>query len=341
MKFIHGLLFFINIIAVIALLICYFAPYIHPNTGQFLPIFGLAYPYLFILNVIFFLAWLFSKWTYSLLSLIALLIGAGAIQRMIAFRGSKMIKSKQTIELASYNIADGRYKPENNTSMFKYLKQELNYDILCLQECRTTIKSKLKQQFNKHYIASFDKKTPIVISKHKILKKGFLDFKDNYNSAVWADIQFRDQTIRVYSVHLQSNKVSRIANSVRNSEEMNHKERWGKLRHMFSNYNSSTKKRILQVKTLLKHIDSCPHPVLVAGDFNDVPQSYMYSQLREKLNDAFVRRGIGLGTSYNGSIPALRIDYIFSSDHFNPLSFQTNQVMYSDHFPVTSSLILR
>jgi endonuclease/exonuclease/phosphatase family metal-dependent hydrolase len=73
--------------------------------------------------------------------------------------------------------------------------------------------------------------------------------------------------------------------------------------------------RARQAEILREHIAASPHPVIVCGDFNDTPLSYSYRLMSKGLKDSFMEKGWGLGTTYAGALPALRIDYILCSQH--------------------------
>ena len=76
------------------------------------------------------------------------------------------------------------------------------------------------------------------------------------------------------------------------------------------------------------------------GDLNDTPFSYTYQQLGNLLNDQFKAKGLGVGITYAGKLPGLKIDYIFADDNFNALSHQIIRTKISDHFPVISRMKL-
>ena len=79
-------------------------------------------------------------------------------------------------------------------------------------------------------------------------------------------------------------------------------------------------------------MNTSPYPIILCGDFNDTPTSYTYKQLSEGLNDSFSNAGLGIGQTYNGKFPTLRIDYILHSPEFELNSFKTTDVNLSDHF---------
>jgi endonuclease/exonuclease/phosphatase family metal-dependent hydrolase len=74
------------------------------------------------------------------------------------------------------------------------------------------------------------------------------------------------------------------------------------------------------------------------GDMNDVPMSYCYAQLRDMLDDAFVESGSGMGGTYIGALPSLRIDHILYSPTLESWDFHTLPEKLSDHHGVTTML---
>ena len=98
--------------------------------------------------------------------------------------------------------------------------------------------------------------------------------------------------------------------------------------------------RAYQVDMLSEHIESSNYPVIVCGDFNDTPVSYTYRKLKSGLKDAFITAGTGLGTTYRGLVPYMRIDYIMHSGEFRAKHFQIRKVEWSDHYPVVTQFTI-
>ncbi|MBQ3914867.1 MAG: endonuclease/exonuclease/phosphatase family protein [Paludibacteraceae bacterium] len=97
--------------------------------------------------------------------------------------------------------------------------------------------------------------------------------------------------------------------------------------------------RAEQVQIIRGEIDRSPHPVIVCGDFNDVPASYTYRHLSEGLNDAFLSTSfLRTGHTFVMRCLGVRIDYILHSDKLNAIDFCVNRVPYSDHYPVSATL---
>ncbi len=84
-----------------------------------------------------------------------------------------------------------------------------------------------------------------------------------------------------------------------------------------------------------------PRPVVVCGDFNDLPASRTIGLMREDFLDSWEAVGVGDGLSYSTTKPEKRIDYIFigksstaSFLRLRPVSAQVLQSDASDHLPV-------
>jgi endonuclease/exonuclease/phosphatase family metal-dependent hydrolase len=90
-----------------------------------------------------------------------------------------------------------------------------------------------------------------------------------------------------------------------------------------------------QVDTIVARARRSPYPVLLAGDFNDLPYSYAYDQLADHLQNAWATVGVGVGATYNGRLPGLRIDQQFAGPQWRVRGCRVHrEITWSDHFPV-------
>jgi len=221
MKIVHSILFLINIAFSLLLLASYLSPYISPLANKYIPLLGLLYPAFFAINLMFFIFWIFSKWTYSLLSLCALLIGFSASQRFISFHSPKEIKSDKILNVVSYNVATGRkMRKESYDEFYDFLSKDLAESVVFIQESSSKINSVLKQKWGEKNVVAIPERRASILTKYPVIETGSLDFNDRYNTCVWADISFQGDIIRLYSVHLKSNSVTLLAQKVRDNGEI-------------------------------------------------------------------------------------------------------------------------
>jgi endonuclease/exonuclease/phosphatase family metal-dependent hydrolase len=101
---------------------------------------------------------------------------------------------------------------------------------------------------------------------------------------------------------------------------------------------------------VLIEINQVEGPKIVLGDFNTTPLTELYALLTDDLSDTHLESGWGFGFSYPARpklgirlpTPLLRIDYIFTSDHFISVNTQVlKESGDSDHRPIKTELLLK
>lgn len=89
----------------------------------------------------------------------------------------------------------------------------------------------------------------------------------------------------------------------------------------------------------MHHKNQCHYPVIICGDMNNSPFSYIYRTIKGDLNDCFEEAGNGFGQTYKFKYYPARIDYIFANKKIKVKSFTTfAQFENSDHFPIMTRL---
>ncbi|MBN8697251.1 MAG: endonuclease/exonuclease/phosphatase family protein [Bacteroidetes bacterium] len=350
---------FANHVVAIALLTSYLAPYVSPENFWLFSFFGLGYPVLVILNLLFVLYWsiqLKKRLAYSLLIIIC---GWPQLHSFIqiSFKDTPD-KSKEILKVMSYNVKvfdlyNWSHNTETRTKMFELIQDE-NPEIMCFQEFFTRDSSKqnnmdsLLKFKNAKYVHSEysvnDKHKQhfgiATFSKYPIVNKGKINFgyKGN-NVCIYTDVLWDKDTIRIYNMHLQSIAFSKedykYADDLKKDVETEDVER---SKNILRRLKRAFVKRAKQADLIAASIESCKYPVIVCGDFNDTPASYAYKTILGDLSDSFIESGSGLGRSYIGKFPSFRIDYILHSDHFRSYEFRTIREELSDHFPIITYL---
>jgi|GEM_PF-123978 len=179
-----------------------------------------------------------------------------------------------------------------------------------------------------------------IFSRYPIVRRGTVSFgRLTQNHAMWADLARPHDTIRVINLHLQSmsldeNDIVAAAGSRAGFQR--------KGRGLLRRFRNGAVARATQVDTVLARVARSPYPVLLAGDLNDLPYSYTYDQLADHLQNAWASTGFGIGSTYNGKLPLLRIDQQFASKDWKVLGCRVHrEIPWSDHFPVEALYRLR
>lgn len=289
------------------------------------------------------------KLRYSLVSVIAILIGFVHFNSFLGFSGAGYKSSPQQIEIMSYNTQNLHYvyhkKEDRNQrieSFFNFLKESKDLGIVCVQEMGTRSLELWNRQMKFPHQFAPENVGPVIFSKYPINNKGQIHSSvSTINSCIWADIDVSGQTFRVYNLHMQSNQITRTAEKVIEDANIQNKETWNGVLSIVKRYKNSAAVRIEHADRIREHMSESPYPIILAGDFNDVPQSYLFHVLSRGLQDSFAEQGSGFGTTFAGKIPALRIDYILADKKFEILNHEIIKKDFSDHYPIKSILTLK
>jgi endonuclease/exonuclease/phosphatase family metal-dependent hydrolase len=111
-------------------------------------------------------------------------------------------------------------------------------------------------------------------------------------------------------------------------------------RTIFSKLKRGIIYRKIQADIVKQVLEDSPYPFLFCGDLNDVPNSYTYFTIRGELQDAFLKKGIGVGRTFSSLAPTLRIDYIFADKNFAINQFNRVIKPYSDHYLILADVHL-
>ncbi len=353
----HRILVIANALAAIALALTYVSVYVNPKIYWFAALFGLFYPFLLVLNLIFLFYWIFRwKWL-MLISLTAISIGISHLNAFVKLPfGVRNKQSKVDLKVMSYNVnlfnlyTWAKQKP-THIDIFNHIKKE-NIDVVCLQEFYIA-KGKLdvdaaNRQLGMRVYPNFILQRPesayglAIATRLPVVRTGKVSFPNTFNSCMYADIVKGADTIRVYNMHLQSTRLKeRNFNFLLRKEFKPNSKNYEEIKDLLSRLGYAFTKRAKQVNMVVEHMSKCPHPIIICGDFNDSPVSYTYHKLTANLYDTFKDAGKGLVSTYSGLWPSYRIDYVLRSNHFDVVSYSSPRLKFSDHYPVVVELMIK
>ncbi|MCL3779839.1 hypothetical protein EMN47_05485 [Prolixibacteraceae bacterium JC049] len=340
-----------NVLVVIALLLCYASGYMHPKLFWMVNGLALIFPLVYIANLLFILLWLWRKSSWLLLSLVIAIIGWGNVSNHFQWSGCET--EEDGINVLSYNVRyfrDDENKAHHLDTIINFLNGQKS-DIICLQEASmhkwgkyNPASLKLKLKGIKHYQLAHtsDKTGPLTYTRFPILDMGEIRFDRSGNIVIYTDILVNDDTLRIYNCHLQSYKIKPKDYKFIDSLSVKPNDKQIEEIKQFSwKMKKAMKMRADQANEVKQHIEASPYPVIVCGDFNAPPMSYAYRKMRSNLKDAFVKSGKGWGNTLRGKFMNFRIDYILTNENISPMNYKAHKVSYSDHFPITSTLIYK
>ncbi|PKQ44753.1 endonuclease/exonuclease/phosphatase family protein [Confluentibacter flavum] len=336
LSLIDKIIFVLNIIGATLLLLSYILPYLPPKAFFVFSVLSLGVSVLMIINVLFFMYWLFKLKKQLILSLVILLIGYITYGSLYKFSSSKNIGHVNNIKVMNYNVRlFNLYEwiPEDNIDIkiLDFIKKE-SPDILNIQDYHPNPDvdfSFFKYKYEKLSGKKL-KSGQVIFSQYPIIHSGSLEFPNTANNAIFADVVKGKDTIRIYNIHLQSLKIDTNVEKLKQENTS----------HLFNRVGSTFRMQQSQTELFLAHKEKCKYKMIISGDFNNTAYSYVYRCIKGDLNDTFIEAGNGFGRTYDFRFFPVRIDFMFADDAFAVNGFKTYNEHYSDHYPIMTKLSL-
>lgn len=333
--------------SVIPAMLCiggFMASRFHPEKYADLQWLGIFLPVILGVNMLLVVYWMIRRKCWFIIPLLAVLVNVPNLGNMVQWPYKQAQPAKEEITFATYNIQHGW---AGNTlavaTELGGILEEEGVEVICFQEFPASgdLQEEVSEALH-HYpyhvvhAASPHDLHVALYSKYPILRSGLVPFQDeSNNNAMWADVQARGDTIRLFNCHLQTTSLNQARYHLAGIPETGQVLR---LRELM-NENGVTRAR--QAGHIRERMDHSPFPVIVCGDFNDTPASYTYRKIKGDLEDSFQKAGRGYGYTYR--YPTLRrflrIDYVlYSKSTFRATRYHSPDLDYSDHKPVIVTL---
>jgi endonuclease/exonuclease/phosphatase family metal-dependent hydrolase len=345
--------------------------FLPPSTYWYIAILGVGYAFLLagLIGLLIFWVVIRSKW--FILPLLTLLLSWKSINAFFAFHlmaPSVVTKQEGVIRIMQWNVERfGQMRPRNKQNrtlrkqIFAYIRIQ-DPDILCMQEFFESNDPKRFAEnipffrdslgFRYFYYAMDHRRPEVyehgvaIFSKFPIKKtfrgkfEGPKEKKAN-ESYIYADLNINGQMVRVMTTHLQSLLFS--PDEFKNLEDIKKGDdsTFVKSVGIFRKFKQAYEFREQQANKVRKEIDKSPYPSIISGDFNDLPHSYVYNRIKGNYQDAFTKKGFGVGRTYSSISPTLRIDYTLLHPSFELVQCRNPNPQLSDHFPLITDFRLQ
>lgn len=342
----------VSVLAVAGLLAVFIGQFVPPDSMWYFSLPVLVAPLIYMTATAAALYWII-RWKWMAVTAMSVFVVAGLFyvslfyKLDIARQYGEPAYERGNIKVLSYNVRIFRNDLwENCTDSITEFVKRMQPDIVCFQEFPTL--DSVRREIN----GLMDGYTPCGLPS---LSDGFVECYTKYGiigcetitgmegtaSGITADLRIGNDTVRLVNIHLQTTSISAddkeyISRHRFISDTTREKKIHGIARRLLDN----NILRAQQARVLRRIIDDSPYPVIVCGDFNDVPMSYAYRKIARRLDDTFSRAGHGYAHTFRGFYNMLRIDYILVSPDFETLSYEVPQIDASDHYPVFARLKL-
>ena len=333
-----------GIAALLSAFLCALCPFISPSSFVWTAFFGLAFWMIFFANIIILLILIFLKSRRTLLiPILALLFSIPGLVKSYSF--GERPEETASLKVMTYNIGVFRdYKVESRSvsdvkkTLAKLVKEQ-NPDVLCLQESGKWINNSaadFSQMIGYKYYSVNKTSGNSYFSKFPLEEVKTFDDEALRKFADVRKVKInKEDSFYLVNCHFNSFCISTEEIGYINDTKNIVKDKETYAKSLVSKLMKGFKSRTMITQTLIKELPDDDYPLIICGDFNDTPLSYTYNQMSKAgLKDAFITVSRGIGKTYCGSLPLLRIDYFWYNDKIQVVDYKRIKQTTSDHYPL-------
>ena len=347
-KYFAAMLLTVQIILTIFTIVALFGGGVSPIGHSARAMLVYVLPLLIAANAVMIIYWLIRrKWLFALIPVITIACCIPYIGTMWQFRSldKKAADAQPGIKIATYNVF--MFNRETSGFIAQDILAEMrrqNVDVLCMQEYSDVSGDKKNSDSYKEYFPymRFGRDDMVIYSRYPIKDSKKILFEDTNNSAMWADIDVKGDKVRVFNVHLETTGINGTQHRIRGMQAKGYEIDDSQImKTIFGNYMLGIMFRSTQANLIADEVRTSENPVILCGDFNDVPYSYVYNTMLGNMVDGFKECGSGYAQTYRLGHKPVRIDYIFHDEVMKGLSYYKSELTYSDHYPIFMKLSLK
>lgn len=352
----------LKIASILLFMLTVFAAYGGRFTPDFftLPaILCLVAPWLAVATVVVSILWFVGgKWLTGALGVLALIASWTPLANITPLNfSSNVADPDKSFTLLTYNIIHGedqqqRGDQKGNRS-FEYVLHS-GADIVCLQEVKDwddpneipNFQGALRDSLFAAYpyrAGSTSPQDTKVLSKYPIEKiepATFIEGPFDPYCYSFYKVKIKGRTLNLVNIHFKSYMLTeeerRVVTEIRDVKSA--KASMQELKTtIFGKMGDGFKRRKYDAENFRSALRKIEGPLVICGDFNDVPESYCYRLLRnEGLEDAYAKTGFGPIVTYNKHLFWFHIDQIFYRGPIRPIYVKKGKLRSSDHYPLNA-----
>lgn len=310
--------------------------------------------------IIFFLAvyWFIRKrWIIGSFCIIMLAVSTpNMLRTYCSVPDYETVHNPDGIRFLSYNVHlfswfENEKGIDNANKMLDYIAAT-GSDVVCLQEflyhnsgtyTLSYIKEKLKSYPYSHIeVLSHNRRVSKCIatfSKYPIVEQKAVKFDVPYHGAIISAINIKGTVYNVVNCYLKSNQLTEQEKDLTPDyigTKPADKSAQGLISRVYNKLVKASLERCNEAETVAREIEKINRNMIVCGDMNDIPASYVYRTMRGHMKDAMLLTHSfpNTGITFHEGLYKFRIDYIFISDNIKPCEFSIDKQPMSDHYPI-------
>jgi endonuclease/exonuclease/phosphatase family metal-dependent hydrolase len=273
-------------------------------------------------------------------------------------RRFKDVKDTTTLRIMTWNVEDFvnlSAKSDVRSQMLHIITQK-NPDVLCVQEMtdveggrwRISVRRELDSLGYKYHFLSNDEVTTnrfdatvtrgsAIFSKLPFTDSGRISIRPGgvHENLIYANINFDNRLLRIYTAHLASFQLYEDTSDTKKDVYEITYERKRTIQYKLREVEQLHQK---EAEVISDAISKAVFPVVYCGDMNATPCSYNYNLIKDDLQDAYLKKGFGIGATFYKILPMLRIDYCLADQRFKIVNCTVINRKLSDHYPVITDM---
>lgn len=348
----------LKLIARIATLVLYaataaacFGGYISPKISSLGSVMAIAMPYLVGASAIVVIAWFCTgHWIVGSLGVMTFIICGAPIRSWFPMHSQqKETPGAQTFTLLTWNTLHFANLEDPGSGRCRTLEEilRIDADIVCLQEI-FGFKKNYMRTYDSALVDSLLTRYPYqlgdgtydlrILSKYP-LRHIYFGQAYHYTLAEYFTVKINGREIGMANVHLPSFALDEDEKGIfspRTSEGIRQREELGK--KILRKLQYAIPIRANAAEKLITGFESLKMPVIVAGDFNDVPASWTYRLFTKAgFKDAYVETNFWPTYTFYPHGLYFHLDQIFYRGNVRPLSVVRQDIRTSDHLPLLAT----
>tara|TARA_B100000780_G_scaffold92732_2_gene64296 strand:- start:326 stop:1342 length:1017 start_codon:yes stop_codon:yes gene_type:complete len=326
--FFSKIIFLLNITILFLIGLCFLLSNYHLENLSSFSILIIFLPVLLFINFLFLIYWILKFDLRFIFSFLILLV---YLDKPISFfETDKLVDYREGFQIMSYNvrlfnhynwIKDGSLKEK-----IKLFINKKNPEFIAIQEFHDDYKELMSDFKYSHFGFNEGSVGLAIFGNKKIIKKGEVLSNDERKIAIYVDFIEKNDTLRLYNSHFKSYNLN--PKSFKADKETL-KDIIDKAKLVYEIQNK-------ECLILVDHMKKSPHPILLAIDLNNTPDSFVYNKISELYIDSYNQKGYKPGATYRFNFLPIRIDYIFYSKLIKANSYKIHNVKLSDHKPISA-----
>ena len=356
-----------TVIITLCFILSCFTSYISPQAFPYTSLFAYAFPLLFVLTAGCGIISFFIQKRLSLFMLLCLVLSYKNLVTSFAFNKPaawRQQKDANTLRVMTWNVESfvdlsfqTNPKAKTRIAMLNLVHQ-YNPDIICIQEYKNVENGKRRVAVRKQldsigYKYKYESEDVVIemsgrrvtggcafFSKLPLLDSGKAPIRKEVlpESLIYTDVLLNNKPIRIYTAHLASFSLASEASAAELDEGivLNNYPVEG-------NFIQKIRDRELEhtheIDIIKNETVKTPSPFIYCGDLNTTPSSYNYHYLKDSMQDAFLEKGFGIGTTFYKLLPWLRIDVQFADRKLEVRQCMVVKQKLSDHYPVVADYV--